>query len=869
MDRPVEIGIGQVLASLPFFNCYQVNVRGVGTRPGIAAGSGSDRLAGHRSNPSYLPGAYVVVAFSRSYSESRTTELDPVLILGAWPVTVQTEFTGAEDDEDVSKGMQWPSFISRDSKAAQDKNIGLEHVITADSVPLLARDSAYGRLQDAGPGDWYKNTPLGGMAFVSDFMSRLLGSPDCGITAHYLQDMLEFNFRQWAMDGDTWRREWLDRGNTSLQIEGRALNMLEGMGGSVSVPALKQNEETGELELVQDNQAALWRELNLGGGDVEGLWAVTRAPMKQDEVVTRDTQYYGLVSEQKRFDGVYRVQAAKEIRFEKTLEIRSPEEKKDVRTQPRAAQPPTPPSEELWETLGYDSYDEMRAVDDIVFRQQASWEELNVFNKGLRQDAESGIWELPPDDEIKARLDELVGPAGSLSKLGSTQQEYTLADVVAGEVEVMPGEKVKLFRNSSVFLMEDDGGFVLGDGYGGEIRMRRGVVEIGSIGDIRVRAGRDVITMAPGNLIQKAGQHVETTSTDGSIVQKAEKNMHLLSGNGGSGSTILENRSTQGSFNDAEDEDTSESPLGAGVVLKSAQGGVAMLGSKMYFGGMETGQQQSKDGTEASCDIVVNTGRKGSFTVNADRLALLGRTSASLSLSASLNGVFIDQSNMVLASENTIPLVCQRVHLDEVGGSMPVPTFEGGRLTSENVNASTGPPDLVVQGSATVRNSLGVGGGIRTTTIESRDGTNGEGGLEGRARSNFEIDVPASQAKTWGNTLSDWLDYAFGLYEDAVQKGWATDYGHKAAQLRYPDSDKAYRAGEDWQLLSLRWQTLLDNPGKWEEKPVADAILGEDRYPYPGTDKYTKKTDKGPYRPIEADGTPQSPQTMDEYPVNV
>jgi hypothetical protein len=712
------------------------------------------------------------------------------------------------------------------------------------------------------------------MFFLSDFMARMAASPNCGVAAHYLSDILEMNFRELLIDGDTYRQEWLDRGNTTLSLQGVAFNLLEAMGGFVGVPAMEKDEETQELTQIVENQASVWRMLDLGGGDVEGLWAVTRAPMVQDEAATRESQYYGLVSEQRRMDGIYRLQAAKEVRFEKTLEIRVPEELEDVHTKSRDSEPPEPPEEQLWEELGYASEDEMRVVTDIVFRKQASWEELNEFNKGLRQDAESGIWRLATDAEISERLDEVVGQEtddGKFRQLDGMASEYTLEDLVSQLVEVYNGRQVRLFRNSSVFLMADDGGFVISDGYGGGLRMNRGVVEITSIADVKVRCGRDFVVMAPGNIINKAGGHIEITTTAGSITQKAENNIHLLSGNSGRGSTIIENRADQGTFKgDGISELTSQQALGSGVVLKAPRGGVAVMGDRFYVGGVETGAGVSEDGSDAACEIMINAGRNGEFVANAGDIALLANTGLTMSLSSALTGLFLNSAQMMLINPGSLAFISSSVFFDEVNGKLTVPVFDNRKLVRKPLNARIGPPAVVLRNNVSIKGGLQVSDFVQTNNVSSRDGVNGQLGLAGVTRSTFRIDVPASQGKVWASSISSQLAWAFSVYQSSVNAGYSTEFGQKAAQLKFPDSSStAYRADSQWKLYSLRWQSLLASPSSWEENPVEDVILQEARYPYPGTEVYERKAENGPFRPVAKDGSLEDPRIMDEYPVNV
>ena len=334
---------------------------------------------------------------------------------------------------------------------------------------------------------------------------------------------------------------------------------------------------------------------------------------------------------------------------------------------------------------------------------------------------------------------------------------------------------------------------------------------------------------------------------------------------------MLENRSAQGSFKaDGIEDLSSKDALGSGVVNKSPQGGMALLANSLYVGGVETGDGVSRDGSNASCEVVVNSGKGGRFVVNAGDVALLANAGLTMSLSSALSGLFLNDSQMTLINPGAIGLISSAVYFDETTGRQSVPVFENRKLTRKQLTSKIGPPVVVIRNNAAIKGSVQISESLQVDSVASKDGVNGQLGLTGVSRSSFQVDVPASQSKTWAGSISSQLNWLYNVYQSTVNAGYSTEYGQKAAQLKYPDSDsKAYRAGDDWRLYSLRWQALLASPQYWEEKPVEDAILQEDRYPYPGTEVYDRKQGNGPFRPVAKDGTLQNPAVMNEYPVNV
>jgi hypothetical protein len=225
---------------------------------------------------------------------------------------------------------------------------------------------------------------------------------------------------------------------------------------------------------------------------------------------------------------------------------------------------------------------------------------------------------------------------------------------------------------------------------------------------------------------------------------------------------------------------------------------------------------------------------------------------------------------MMLINPGSLAFISSSVFFDEVNGKLTVPVFDNRKLVRKPLNARIGPPAVVLRNNVSIKGGLQVSDFVQTNNVSSRDGVNGQLGLAGVTRSTFRIDVPASQGKVWASSISSQLAWAFSVYQSSVNAGYSTEFGQKAAQLKFPDSSStAYRADSQWKLYSLRWQSLLASPSSWEENPVEDVILQEARYPYPGTEVYERKAENGPFRPVAKDGSLEDPRVMDEYPVNV
>jgi hypothetical protein len=144
----------------------------------------------------------------------------------------------------------------------------------------------------------------------------------------------------------------------------------------------------------------------------------------------------------------------------------------------------------------------------------------------------------------------------------------------------------KVYPNSSHVTWLDDGGVIIGDGYGSEIVMTGGNIRITCPGDISFEAGRNIIGWAGRDAVVRAKQSVDITATDNDVRLKAEKNMQLIAANGGgSNGLLLESRGvgTTQSFNEC-----GQAASYTGVILKAKDGDIVNW-SQRYFVNTFTG----------------------------------------------------------------------------------------------------------------------------------------------------------------------------------------------------------------------------------------------------------------------------------------
>lgn len=146
---------------------------------------------------------------------------------------------------------------------------------------------------------------------------------------------------------------------------------------------------------------------------------------------------------------------------------------------------------------------------------------------------------------------------------------------------------VKVFPNNSYLTLLDDGGIVIGDGYGSEIVMTGGNIRITTPGDIFFEAGRSVHNWAGNDFTVRAKQSADITCTLGDFRAKAEKNLQLIGGNGGGAHGILlDCRGTRDTF---DFTDPGEKTEHSGIVLRSISAPIVNWGSSIYHRSLDGG----------------------------------------------------------------------------------------------------------------------------------------------------------------------------------------------------------------------------------------------------------------------------------------
>jgi hypothetical protein len=140
--------------------------------------------------------------------------------------------------------------------------------------------------------------------------------------------------------------------------------------------------------------------------------------------------------------------------------------------------------------------------------------------------------------------------------------------------------QVDYFERESFLVFHDDGTVQLGAGCGEHILLGGGDVVIEAPGKVKLLPGTDLLGFADQICLRARGSF-DASSSEKDVRLKAERNMQLLSGNGGRGGTLIENKAkgrTQ-MYRQRYGEDV----IASGVIIKCDQSVGAILSKEVYL----------------------------------------------------------------------------------------------------------------------------------------------------------------------------------------------------------------------------------------------------------------------------------------------
>jgi hypothetical protein len=381
------------------------------------------------------------------------------------------------------------------------------------------------------------------------------------------------------------------------------------------------------------------------------------------------------------------------------------------------------------------------------------------------------------------------------------------------QIEVDHRYKTQKFFESECFIsLLEDGGVVIGDGYGGEIKMCAGVVQISAPGDVWFKAGRNVQAWAGHDVIVRAKDSVDISSTEKNVRIKAEQNAMIFAGNETSkreGGILLESRARKAIYQFKEPGDA---VTFGGIVMKAKDAEIVGLARDIYF--RTVGGASGFGGRGGVITLDAARGEGQILTKSKDMFNYVG-------YDGGIWHIFKTEADGPPGAFRTVGNRFSRKN-----------TFCNGPLYTDK--------NIVADGSVLARGSFMTNKGHIITK---------RGGPATPCPPGSECAVKIDEAVQLINDIINKIlpEKAEEIDENAWKPLWYSEQrpGNNTVMKEIEFSfrrDEDYRV-PDFELFEDRWQQMARETGqtleKWFEKPVK-VITGLQTFPFPGLSNFRK-----------------------------
>lgn len=504
---------------------------------------------------------------------------------------------GVVPDFITNKEKGQSDYISPGSRAGILADAAHRNLMSLQFNGGVVNWSAGRPVDSTGVGEWGAITETGLMFFLDPYMACMKVNEETGIWGFFYDQLLRIaghnlQFRtamrdQYEFDDQdepsmvsgitpyTWERLGLwSWGNTS--------------GHRVNSPLKTQvsNTELARIEPAYSDQQPFMRKLEFEGYLGQGgsrLISLPPCPVPESDLdlnrFSIDRSFPGAFEEHIALTGAYSIRSAKEIIISKRWGV-TPKQK----VLPEDDNGDNETNYKSGGMLGdgdahlikgeLSLHEDEDLQENILRRLSSADSEVWVFNwKNLHQfHYHKRDWYLPEHSELPCTLGISSSICESLAEL-STNQYMSAPTPVEVYVDHRYGN-TKYWLNESVFILTEDGGVSLIDGYGVEWRSTGGNLDIFAPADINLHAGRSFNLIAGKDINLRANNSIDIISNNKDVRIKAEHNFMALSGNDGCGGTLLENRAICPAYDFCPN--VGEDVVHSGIFLKSFSSRVAV-----------------------------------------------------------------------------------------------------------------------------------------------------------------------------------------------------------------------------------------------------------------------------------------------------
>ena len=495
-------------------------------------------------------------------------------------------------------------------------------------------DASAGRPLDSlpiGETGWQAETGL--RIWQDSFMSQLGVDEACGVFAFYHDQLLRVagtNLQEFSAQHV---RQLLDDIGESFAIEGFAIYPWEQYGAfKPNKDALRelsaaetqtQQQHYSAQEPKFDDQLPYHRLQHFGGYLGQGGKRALSVPPQGGELnrLSSTTNPQGVFEEQLGLHGGWSMRSAKGILIAKRPAIPHPVQRK-------APEDPTGDTSENYRPSGqYGSGPQHQIKGQVELSggaPQAAQMAAGVLDLMAFTFAWDGMhpfeyhktdWDVQTETETELETNQ------ELIDFSQLQSSFYLNPPEPRTLEVDHRYGVvQYYPNTSFLALQDNGNAILADGFGSTVSLFGGHIMLDAAADIWLKAGRNVNIWAGGDIVMRAKNSIDVSTTDKDIRIKAEKNLHVIGGAAGAGGGILLEAPTPSVYQFTGKE--GEEIVSGGIILKAKQGAIAGLAKDIYLrtggGDVQAGGVFMLDANKGQDQLFIQAASLQKFLTNSE-----------------------------------------------------------------------------------------------------------------------------------------------------------------------------------------------------------------------------------------------------------
>lgn len=584
LNRGPELMFGRVMDSVPYLNTYKVlPERGLSVITCGYAAPGPNGVIGARGISTLPVGALVWFVYHRDMNYGMILAVEP--------------------DFMVDSGRALSDFIYLGSRSGLHADAANAYPFQTNTRGLI--DFSAGRPFDStSGGEWGAITETGLRVILDSFMVQLGCGEACGVYAYLWDQLLRIAGVNLQIRSSFSELELLDDQSETYGLHGIATYPWEALGmplpGQMAGRTL--DAQTSEIdqpwysgvEPLHDDQAPIYRSRTFSGYLGQGGKRLVSSPqVRTPRQFSNPGSDASLFEENISLTGRWSVRSAMGISLVKrplfpslTQSNRPEATSGDTTDNYRFSGLSGLGSGPAHAVEGSPALPDMPSNADAVRVRARGVEDLHayVFNweSQLPFHYHEDDWNLT--EESQSPLGNRLPPI-SFSTLSGHSSMY-LSDPPTANVNIDHRYgSVKYALTNSYITMLDDGGVVIGDGFGAELTMSGGSIELSAPGDVWMKPGRNAVMWGGRDVIIRGNNHVDITASNKDVRIKAEKHLWALAGNGGGdGLLLLESRASNTTFDLGKDEaKLGEDVVAGGIVLRASNNAVTTWSKDIYL----------------------------------------------------------------------------------------------------------------------------------------------------------------------------------------------------------------------------------------------------------------------------------------------